>query len=45
MDQTPSVVKIHEVDEGIDSGPIIYEKYLQFDKNEFKKQQLTTMGF
>ena len=34
MDQSPSGVTIHEIDEGIDTGPIIYQKYVCFDKNE-----------
>ncbi len=34
MDQSPSGVTIHEIDEGIDTGPIIYQKYVCFDENE-----------
>jgi methionyl-tRNA formyltransferase len=30
-DQTPSGVSIHLIDEGIDTGPIIYQKMLFFD--------------
>jgi len=34
MDQSPSGVTIHEINEGIDTGPIIYQKYVYFDKKE-----------
>lgn len=33
-DGTPSGVSIHLVDDGIDTGPIIYQKYVNFCKNE-----------
>ena len=33
-DKTPSGVSIHIIDEGIDTGPIIYQKYVNFDNGE-----------
>lgn len=33
-DCTPSGVSIHLVDEGIDTGPILYQKYVNFTKDE-----------
>ncbi|MCU1748563.1 formyltransferase family protein [Pseudomonas sp. 6D_7.1_Bac1] len=33
-DSTPSGVSIHLIDEGIDTGPIIYQKYVNFRANE-----------
>ena len=33
-DNTPSGVTIHLVDEGIDTGPIVYQKYVKFLKSE-----------
>lgn len=33
-DKTPSGVTIHLVNEGIDTGPIIYQKHINFDNNE-----------
>ncbi|WP_341363562.1 formyltransferase family protein [Thalassospira sp. SN3W] len=33
-DNTPSGVTIHLIDEGIDSGPIIYQRYVNFDAEE-----------
>lgn len=32
FDCTPSGVSIHLIDEGIDTGPIIYQKYVDFNK-------------
>ena len=39
FDCTPSGVSIHLIDEGIDSGPIIYQRYVNFnhDENTFSK--------
>lgn len=36
---TPSGVSIHLIDEGIDTGPIIYQRYVNFDQyeNSFSK--------
>ena len=34
FDKTPSGVTIHLIDEGIDTGPIIYQKIVNFDQNE-----------
>ena len=34
FDSTPSGVSIHMIDDGIDTGPIIFQKYVDFDKNE-----------
>ena len=33
-DSTPSGVTIHLIDEGIDTGPILYQKYVNFSKEE-----------
>ncbi len=33
-DNTPSGVTIHLIDEGIDTGAIIYQKYVNFDNGE-----------
>ena len=33
-ENTPSGVTIHLVDEGIDTGPIVYQKYVNFDRGE-----------
>ena len=33
-DKTPSGVTIHLVNEGIDTGPIIYQRYITFNNNE-----------
>ena len=33
-DQTPSGVTIHLVDEGVDTGPIIYQRHVYFSKEE-----------
>jgi hypothetical protein len=33
-DKTPSGVTIHLVNEGIDTGPIIYQRHIIFDNNE-----------
>ena len=38
-DKTPSGVTIHLIDEGIDTGPIVYQKYVYFDKNEVTFQE------
>jgi folate-dependent phosphoribosylglycinamide formyltransferase PurN len=32
MENTPHGVTIHLIDEGIDTGPILYQKYVNFDK-------------
>ena len=34
FDNTPSGVTIHQIDEGIDTGPILYQKYVFFNKGE-----------
>jgi methionyl-tRNA formyltransferase len=34
FDSTPSGVSIHVIDEGVDTGPIIYQRYVNFTKNE-----------
>jgi len=31
VDNTPAGVTIHEIDEGIDTGPIIFQRYVNFD--------------
>jgi methionyl-tRNA formyltransferase len=33
-ENTPSGVTIHLVDEGIDTGPVLYQKYVNFDETE-----------
>ena len=33
FDNTPSGVSIHLVDEGIDTGPILFQRYVNFDKD------------
>jgi|GEM_PF-1293249 len=33
VDNTPAGVTIHEMDEGIDTGPIIFQRYVNFDLN------------
>jgi len=33
-ENTPSGVTIHLMDEGIDTGPIVYQRYVNFDGNE-----------
>ncbi len=38
-DETPSGVTIHLVDEGIDTGPILYQKYVRFNKREVTFEQ------
>ena len=40
-DNTPSGVTIHLVDEGIDTGPIIFQKYVEFndDQSTFRSTQ------
>lgn len=41
FDKTPSGVTIHLVDEGIDTGPIVFQKRILFDRSEltFSKTQ------
>ena len=34
FDNTPSGVTIHQIDEGIDTGPILYQKYVFFNRGE-----------
>jgi folate-dependent phosphoribosylglycinamide formyltransferase PurN len=34
FDCTPSGVTIHLIDEGVDTGPIIFQKYVNFDESE-----------
>ena len=34
FDGTPSGVSIHLIDEGVDTGPILFQKYVNFTKNE-----------
>lgn len=34
FDCTPSGVSIHLIDEGVDTGPILYQRYVNFDKDE-----------
>jgi methionyl-tRNA formyltransferase len=34
FDCTPSGVSIHLVDEGIDTGPILYQRYVNFNKHQ-----------
>ena len=38
-ENTPSGVTIHLVDEGIDTGPIVYQKYVNFDRQEITYKQ------
>ena len=47
IDNTPSGVSIHEVDEGIDTGKIIYQKKIDFylDKNKEKLDFNNTYTF
>ena len=33
-DKTPSGVTIHLIDEGVDTGPIIYQKHVEFEKKD-----------
>lgn len=33
-DRTPSGVSIHLIDEGVDTGPIIYQRYVTFNEHE-----------
>ncbi len=33
-DNTPAGVTIHLIDDGIDTGPIIYQRYVNFDRDE-----------
>lgn len=39
FDCTPSGVSIHLIDEGIDTGPIIYQKYVDFNKTDITFSQ------
>ena len=39
FDSTPSGVTIHVIDEGIDTGPIIYQRYVNFSKDEVSFSQ------
>ena len=39
FDCTPSGVTIHLIDEGIDTGPILYQKYVNFDINKMTFSQ------
>lgn len=34
FDSTPSGVSIHLIDEGVDTGPIIYQRYVHFTKEQ-----------
>lgn len=45
-DNTPSGVTIHEMDEGLDTGPIIYQKMLNFDSSNetFSSTYFTLKG-
>ena len=36
IDETPSGVTIHEIDKGLDTGPIIFQKKILFDYNKKK---------
>jgi len=38
MENTPSGVTIHKIDEGIDTGNIIYQKLIDFDLNKNRKR-------
>ena len=38
-ENTPSGVTIHLIDEGIDTGPIVYQKYVNFDEKEITFSQ------
>lgn len=33
-ENTPSGVTIHLIDEGVDTGPIVFQRYVNFDENE-----------
>ena len=39
MENTPAGVSIHEIDKGVDTGPIIYKKKIKFN---FKKNKNLT---
>ena len=39
FDCTPSGVTIHEIDEGVDTGNIIVQKYVNFEKSEITFSQ------
>ncbi len=39
FDSTPSGVSIHLIDEGIDTGPILYQKYVNFDISKLTFEQ------
>lgn len=34
FDSTPSGVSIHLIDEGVDTGPILFQRYVNFDKDQ-----------
>jgi len=34
FDSTPSGVSIHLIDEGVDTGPILFQRYVNFDKEQ-----------
>lgn len=34
FDGTPSGVSIHLIDEGVDTGPILFQRYVNFDKDQ-----------
>ena len=38
-DCTPAGITIHLIDEGIDTGPIIYQRYVNFEKGELTFKQ------
>ncbi len=38
-DCTPSGITIHLIDEGIDTGPIIYQRYINFEESEITFKQ------
>lgn len=39
FDCTPSGVSIHLIDEGVDTGPILYQRYVNFSKNQITFSQ------
>jgi len=39
FDNTPSGVSIHLIDEGVDTGPILFQRYVNFDRNQFTFSQ------
>ncbi len=38
-DCTPAGITIHLIDEGIDTGPILYQRYVNFEENELTFKQ------